>query len=151
MRVEFAGSQTVAAPIKTVWERLLDADFVASCAPGVDKVEQVDDTHYRVIAMLGVGTIQLKFAINLELADLVPPSSARMIVRGNAPGSAMSAESSVKLATDGAKSTTLEWTVGADIRGTVASTGARLLKGAAKKLTEKFWTTFAKRAPKRSS
>lgn len=149
MRVEFAGTQTVTAPVTQVWERLLDADFVASCAPGVDKVERIDDTHYKVIAMLGVGSIQLRFAINLELADLVPPTSARMIVRGNAPGSALSAESAVVLTADGPRTTSLAWTVGADVRGTVASTGARVLKGAAKKLTEKFWTTFAKRAAKR--
>jgi carbon monoxide dehydrogenase subunit G len=149
MRVEFSGTQTVAAPVKVVWERLLDADFVASCAPGVDKVEAIDESHYRLIAMLGVGSIQLKFAVHIELADLVPPASARMLVRGNAPGSALSAESGVKLSEDGPRSTSLAWTVGADIRGTVASTGARLLKGTAKKLTEKFWTTFAKRAAKR--
>jgi carbon monoxide dehydrogenase subunit G len=149
LRVEFAGTQTVAAPITTVWERLLDADFVASCAPGVDKVEAIDDSHYKLIAMLGVGSVQLKFAVNIELADLAPPTSARMIVRGNAPGSALSAESGVKLSEDGPKSTSLAWTVGADIRGTVASTGARLLQGTARKLTEKFWTTFAKRAAKR--
>jgi len=149
VRVDFTGTQAVAAPIKTVWERLLDANFVASCAPGVEKVEPLDDSHYKVTALLGVGSVQLRFAINLELADLVPPTSARMVVRGAAPGSALSAESSVRLAPDGASATTLDWTVGADIRGTVASTGARLLQGAAKKLTEKFWTTFAKRAPKK--
>jgi carbon monoxide dehydrogenase subunit G len=149
MRVEFAGTQSVAAPIKTVWDRLLDAEFVASCAPGVQKVEPVDDTHYKVTAMLGVGTIQLKFAINLELLDLVPPSSARMLVRGAAPGSALSAESKVALVSDGPSATKLDWSVGADIRGTVASTGARLLQGTAKKLTQKFWTTFAKRAPRK--
>ena len=150
MRVEFAGTQTVAAPINTVWERLLDADFVASCAPGVDKVEAIDESHYKLIAMLGAGSIQLKFAVNIELADLVPPTSARMIVRGNAPGSNLSAESGVTLSKDGPKATTLAWTVGADIRGTVASTGARLLQGTAKKLTEKFWTTFSKKVPKKS-
>ena len=149
MRVEFAGTQTVTAPITTVWERLLDPDFVASCAPGVEKVEALDASHYKVTALLGVSSIQLKFTINLQLADLVPPTSARMIVRGNAPGSALSAESAVKLAALGPKSTGLDWTVGADIRGTIASTGARLLQGTAKKLTEKFWTNFAKRASKR--
>ena len=39
MRVDFTGTQAVAAPIKTVWERLLDANFVASCAPGVEADE----------------------------------------------------------------------------------------------------------------
>ena len=149
MRVDFAGTQAIAAPIKTVWDRLLDANFVASCAPGVEKVEALDESHYKVTALLGVGSVQLRFAINLELTDLVPPASAKMIVRGAAPGSALSAESSVRLAPDGASTTTLDWTVGADIRGTVASTGARLLQGTAKKLTEKFWTTFAKRAARK--
>jgi carbon monoxide dehydrogenase subunit G len=72
-----------------------------------------------------------------------------MVVRGAAPGSALSAESSVRLAPDGPSGTMLDWSVGADIRGTVASTGARLLQGAARKLTEKFWTTFAKRAARK--
>ena len=149
MRVDFAGTQAIAAPIKTVWDRLLDANFVASCAPGVEKVEALDESHYKVTALLGVGSVQLRFAINLELTDLVPPASAKMIVRGAAPGSALSAESSVRLAPDGVSTTKLDWTVGADIRGTVASTGARLLQGTAKKLTEKFWTTFAKRAARK--
>ena len=149
MRVDFAGTQAIAAPIETVWDRLLDANFVASCAPGVEKVEALDESHYKVTALLGVGSVQLRFAINLELTDLVPPASAKMIVRGAAPGSALSAESSVRLAPDGASATKLDWTVGADIRGTVASTGARLLQGTAKKLTEKFWTTFAKRAARK--
>lgn len=145
MRVEFEGTLDVAAPIETVWERLLDPNFVASCAPGVERVDPIDATHYKVTAMLGVGSIQLRFTINLELADLVPPSAARMIVRGAAPGSALSAESSVTLAPDGAGAASLHWTVGADIRGTIASTGARLLQGTARKLTEKFWRTFADR------
>ncbi len=145
MRVEFEGTLDVAAPIETVWERLLDPNFVASCAPGVERVDSIDATHYRVTAMLGAGSIQLRFAINLELADLVPPTSARMIVRGAAPGSALSAESSVALTPVEAGATALRWTVGADIRGTIASTGARMLKGTARKLTEKFWTTFADR------
>jgi uncharacterized protein len=149
VRVDFTGTQSVAAPIKVVWERLLDANFVASCAPGVEKVEALDDSHYKVTALLGAGSIQLRFAINLEITDRVPPTSARMLVRGAAPGSALSAESSVKLAAAGASATSLDWAVGADIRGTVASTGARLLQGTAKKLTEKFWTTFAKRAARK--
>jgi carbon monoxide dehydrogenase subunit G len=72
-----------------------------------------------------------------------------MLVRGATPGSALSAESSVSLAPEGDSATMLDWQVGADIRGTVASTGARLLQGTARNLTEKFWTTFAKRAPRK--
>ena len=72
-----------------------------------------------------------------------------MVVTGATPGSALSAESSVSLAPAGTSATTLDWKVGADIRGTIASTGARILQGTARDLTGKFWTTFAKRAAKK--
>jgi len=148
VRLEFNGTLAVAAPAARVWDRLLDPAFVAAAAPGVENVERVDDTHYKVIAALGVGSIKLRFVMELELADLVPPESARMLVKGTAPGSAMQAESTVRLTAEGAKATRLAWTVASDVRGTIASTGARLLKGTARKLTEQFWKNFAKRVAK---
>ena len=39
----------------------------------------------------------------------------------------------------------LKWSASSEVRGTVASVGARLLKGTAKKLTESFWDKFAAR------
>jgi carbon monoxide dehydrogenase subunit G len=146
VRLEFSGTNAVAAPATRVWDRLMDPAFVASCAPGVEGVERIDETHYRVKTVLGVGSVQLRFAMNLELADLVPPSSARMVVKGAAPGSVVQGESTVRLTPDGADATRLDWTLGSDVRGAVASTGARVLKGTARKLTEQFWKTFARRA-----
>jgi carbon monoxide dehydrogenase subunit G len=147
VRLEFSDTLAVAAPPQRVWQRLMDPAFVAAAAPGVEGVERVDDTRFRVKAMLGVGSVSLRFAIDVELADLVPPSSARMMVKGSAPGSALHADSSVRLSPlDGG--TDLAWTVGAEVRGTLASTGARLLKGTARKLTGAFWKTFAKRVAK---
>jgi hypothetical protein len=39
--------------------------------------------------------------------------------------------------------TRLSWKADTDISGTIASVGARLMEGTAKKLTEQFWTKFA--------
>src|SRR5256885_11872385 len=39
----------------------------------------------------------------------------------------------------------LKWSASSEVRGTVASVGARLLKGTAQKLTESFWDKFAAR------
>jgi len=144
VRLEFDGSLAVNAPVRQVWDRLMDPGFVASCAPGVEGVETIDPTHYRVKTLLGVGSIRVRFAMDLELADLMPPESARMIVRGTATGSAVQAESTVRLAA-AEQDTRLDWTVSSEVRGTIASTGARLLKGTARKLTEQFWNTFAHR------
>ena len=44
----------------------------------------------------------------------------------------------------------LRWDATSEVRGTVASVGARLLKGTAKQLTESFWRKFAARVAERS-
>jgi carbon monoxide dehydrogenase subunit G len=148
VRLDFSGTLVVAAAIERVWERLMDPAFVADCAPGVEGVERKDATHFRVKTLLGVGSVQLRFALDVELAELTKPSFARMLVRGTAPGSALQAESTVKLESQGRELTRLDWTAGSEVRGAIASTGARLLKGTAKTLTEKFWKTFSQRAAK---
>ena len=50
MRVSFSGSNEVTAPRRLVWQRLLDPQFVAASAPGVEKVEQVDDSHFQLLS-----------------------------------------------------------------------------------------------------
>ncbi len=77
MRLEFSGSPEIAASVERVWERLMDHKFVASCAPAVESVEAVDGTHFKVISALGVGSVKLRFKLNVELSDLQPPRAAR--------------------------------------------------------------------------
>lgn len=145
MRLGFAGALEIAAPQDRVWARLLDHEFVAACAPEVESVQRLDDTHFTVVSGLGVGSVKLRFELRVELSDVQPPRSVRMLVQGNSPGSAMHAETAVELEPLGKGRTRLTWTAASDVHGTIASVGARLLKGTAKKLTEGFWKKFAKR------
>ena len=55
MRLEFSGAPEIAAPAEQVWQRLLDHEFVASVAPGVESVEAADDRHFKVVSAFGVG------------------------------------------------------------------------------------------------
>jgi hypothetical protein len=54
--------------------------------------------------------------------------------------------SSVRLEEAGNGRTRLKWSATSNVSGTVASVGARLLEGTARRLTEEFWTDFARRA-----
>lgn len=124
----------------------MDADFVASCAPGVESVEATDPTHFEVLARLGVGSVALRFTLHVELSDLHPPTHARMMVKGDAPGSATRANCGATLVSLAAHSTRLDWTLAADLHGTIASVGARLLGGTVGRIARAFWKTFATRA-----
>jgi len=145
MKLEFSGAPEIQASREKVWARLMDPTFVAVSAPGVESVEAVDATRFRVISGLGVGSVKVKFKLDVELSDIVEPERLRMVARGKAPGSAVDVMSSVRLEETGNGHTRLNWSATSTVSGTVASVGARLLEGTARKLTEEFWTDFARR------
>src|SRR5207253_10145708 len=59
VRLDFSGAPEIAAPPAEVWKRLLDHEFVASVAPGVESVEPIDDRHFKVISGFGVGAVKV--------------------------------------------------------------------------------------------
>jgi uncharacterized protein len=145
MKLEFSGSPTIAAPRERVWQRLMDPHFVAQSAPGVESVEPLDPTHFKVVSGFGVGSIKVRFTMDVELFDIITGKSAKMRVRGKAPGSAIDVVSSMGIEEAGSGSSQLNWSATSEVSGTVASVGARLMEGTARKLTEQFWTDFARR------
>ncbi len=146
MKLEFSGSPEIAAARERVWLHLMDPHFVAKSAPGVESVDVIDPTHFKVVSGFGVGSIRVGFTMDVELLDIVPGRSARMRIRGKAPGSAVDVLSSIEIQDAGFDSVRLNWSATSDISGTVAGLGARLMEGAARRLTEQFWTDFARRA-----
>lgn len=145
MKLEFSGSPEITASREKVWERLMDPNFVAASAPGVESVEPLDPRHFKVVSGIGVGPMKLRFKLDVKLSDVVPPERLRMAALGRAPGSAVDVVSNVRLEQAGNGRTRLRWAATSTISGTVASFGARLLEGTARRLTEDFWTDFARR------
>ena len=146
MRLSFSGSPDVSAPRAVVWQRLLDAEFVAASAPGVERVERIDDNHFRVISAVGVGALKFHFALEVELLDLTPPEHLVMRARGSAPGSTVDVAATINLVETAPGRTTMHWQSECEVGGALASIGGLLLDGMARKLTEQFWLDFARRA-----
>lgn len=138
--MRFEGSERIAAPQAKVWAFLMDPQQVGSCGPGVESVEPVDATHFRARAKVGIGFISARFVVDMEMADLVEPDHATIKAHGQAPGSAVDATATMDLTADGAEATTMAWAADVNISGTLASVGARLIEGTAKKMIDQ---TFA--------
>ncbi|HEV2751332.1 MAG TPA: carbon monoxide dehydrogenase subunit G [Gemmatimonadales bacterium] len=145
MRLDFSGAPEIAAPPDVVWRRLLDYEFVASVAPGVESVQPIDDRHFKVVSGFGVGAVKVKFQLDVELSDVRPLKSLKMTAHGQAPGSGVEVSTALEIEPLPPDRSRLKWSASSEVRGTVASVGARLLKGTAKKLTESFWEKFAER------
>src|SRR5207249_9913745 len=124
------------------WQRLLDHQFVASVAPGVESVEAVDDRHFKVVSAFGVGSVKLKFQLDVELSEVTPPKSLKLSARGRAPGSGVDVSTRLAIHAVAPNPSRLRRAATSEAPGTGASGGARRLKGPAKQLTESCWRTL---------
>ncbi len=143
MKLSFSGAPEINAPLEAVWVRISDPHFVGRHGPGVESVEVIDETHFKVITGFGIGSIKLRFGIDVELTEVTPPTGMTLKARGKAPGSAVDVTAALSLEPLEGARTRLNWTAATEINGTVAGVGARLMEGTARKLTEQFWTRFA--------
>jgi carbon monoxide dehydrogenase subunit G len=132
--MEFSGSTEIKAPRAKVWAFVVDPQHVGWCGPGVDSIEQVDATHFKARAKVGIGPISARFAVNLELAEAVEPDRAVIKASGNAPGSAVDATGEMVLTGPPEGPTTMAWSANVDVMGAVASIGSRMIEGTANKL-----------------
>ena len=145
MRMDFSGAPEITASPRTVWAKLTDPDFVARSGPGVESVQRVDATQFRVISAIGVGALKVRFKLEVELFDIVDGQRLKMRARGNAPGSVVEVVSALQVEDAGGGRTRLNWKATSDLNGTVAAVGGRFLEGMARRLTEEFWSDFARR------
>ncbi len=132
--MKLEGRVEIHAPRPKVWAFVTDPDQIASCGPGVQSVEKLDASRFRVHAKVGIGFISAKFVVNAEFTEIHEPDDATVLARGQAPGSAVDATARMVL-TDGPEgSTVMDWTADVNISGTIASVGARLIDGTASKM-----------------
>jgi len=137
--MEFSGTQTIATPIKDVWAFLMDVNKVASCAPGFQSLEVMENEHWKAVVAVGVGAVKAKFTLDVTRPEVEEPT--RMVVkgRGKAPGSAVDMSGDMQLTDLDSGETRMDWKASVVVSGTIASVGARLLQGTAERLTGQFF------------
>lgn len=132
--MQFSGTTEIKAPREKVWAFVIDPQQVGWCGPGVESIEEVDPTHFKARAKVGIGVISARFNVNLELVEAVEPDRAVIRASGQAPGSAVDARGEMVLSGPPEGPTTMAWSADVQIMGTIASVGSRLIEGTANKL-----------------
>lgn len=145
MRLDFAGAPELRSTPTAVWRHLLDPHFLAACLPAVESVTILDPTRFRIVSGFGVGFLRLDFTVVIELHDLREPESAALRMHGHAPGTSVEMESRIAIEDAGIGRVRLRWNAVSTVHGTAAAMGHRLMEGAARRLTARFWEEFAKK------
>ena len=134
--MHFEGNVDIAAPREQVWAFVTDPKRVSECAPDVQSVDVLDPAHFKLVVRAGVGPIRATFNLDVTFTELAEPTRAVVRARGQAPGSAVEMLNTMELDGGAPDRTTLRWGSDVTISGMIAQVGARLVQGAADRMTQ---------------
>jgi carbon monoxide dehydrogenase subunit G len=143
--MELTGDHTFAAPRERVWQFLLDPETLRQCLPGCEKLEPLGPDEYEATMKIGVAAIRGTYQGRVKISDKQEPSSYRMLVEGKGPAGQVSGEGTLELTEDGDQ-TRVHYAGSANVRGTLARVGARVMQPAAKMVVGQFFNCLATKA-----
>jgi len=139
--MKLTGSYQINANKQKVWEALNDPEILKQAIPGCEEFKKNSDTEFTATATNKIGPFNASFTGDIELKDLNPPNSYKIIGSGNSVVGFASGEAEVKLETDG-ECTKLIYSVEANVGGKIAQVGSRLIDITAKKMADIFFKKF---------
>jgi carbon monoxide dehydrogenase subunit G len=131
--VRIAGNYTFEATREEVWSALNDPEVLARTIPGCQRLDQVGENEFESTLKVGLQAVRGTYNGRVKIDNHVVPESYDIHVDGKGSNGFLKGSGSIKLRTDGAH-TILDYGGEAQVGGTIASVGQRLLDGAAKTL-----------------
>jgi carbon monoxide dehydrogenase subunit G len=147
--MQLKGEVTIRAPRKKVWDFLTDPNQIGQCAPGVEKIETIEEMKkYRGVMSVGLGSVRARFSGDVDVLELDEPNRAKLKAHGTATGSAADAVCEMTLSDAPDEATHVQWTADVNVSGQLASLVSRLMVPVSQKLAGMFYDEIRKRIEK---
>jgi carbon monoxide dehydrogenase subunit G len=129
------------APAKA-WDLMQDPVILAKAIPGCQGLEKSGENEYRLKMKMALASLSGAFDGKVTLADPKPPDSFRMIVEGSGKIGFMKGDGVLSLsAKDGG--TEVAYDGDAQVGGTMAAVGQRLIDVTARMMIKRFFEKLA--------
>ncbi|MBL6758995.1 MAG: carbon monoxide dehydrogenase subunit G [Pelagibacteraceae bacterium] len=139
--MKLTGSYKIPTDKQTVWNALNNPEILEKCIPGCEEFKKNSDTSFTATATNKIGPFNASFTGEVELQDLNPPNSYKLVGQGNSPVGFASGEAKVLLTEENGY-TVLNYDVEANVGGKIAQVGGRLIDMTAKKMADIFFGKF---------
>jgi carbon monoxide dehydrogenase subunit G len=136
--MELTGEHTFSAPRERVWEFLLDPETLKQCLPGCEKLDVIGPDEYSATMKIGIAMIKGTFAGRVKISEKQEPERYKMLVEGSGPQGQVSGEGTLELIEQDGK-TVVRYHGDANVRGTIARVGARMIQPAARTIVGQFF------------
>lgn len=141
------GKFSLKAPIKKIWETLLEPETLLSCIPGAEKIERIDEKTYDCVVKQKVGPISVKFKFKSIITKMEPPTHIEIEGEGEdiAKAGHFVQKSVVDLTETSKGEVEVSYRTEVNIVGKLAMFGDRIMKAKAKKVEEEFTMALQER------
>ena len=141
------GKVTLKAPIRKIWDTLLEPETLLSCIPGAEKIERIDEKTYDCVVKQKVGPISVKFKFKSIITKMESPTHIEVEGEGEdiAKAGHFVQKSVVNLREISPSEVELSYRTDATIVGKLAMFGDRMIRAKAKKVEEEFTEALQER------
>ena len=147
------GKFTLKAPIQEVWDFLLKPETLASCIPGAEKMEAIDDKTYESVVKQKVGPISVKFKFTTKITEIDPPRHLKAVGQGAdiAKAGTFSQETTVDLTEISKNEVEVSYSSNVSLVGRLATFGERIMRAKAKSVGEEFTRNLQEKLKSRTT
>jgi len=115
-----------------------DPEILARAIPGCESLEKIGEDEYKMKMKMALASISGSFEGKVRITDQTPPTSFRLIVEGAGKIGFVKGDGLLNLSpADGGTEVTYEGD--AQVGGTMAAVGQRLIDGTSKMMIKKFF------------
>ncbi|MCW1971174.1 MAG: SRPBCC domain-containing protein [Anaerolineae bacterium] len=138
--MKLEGKTYINAPRTRAYDYFTDAHFVSQCAPGVEKVEELEaGKKFRVVVSVGFGMVKATFNTDIEFVEKRLNEYAKIKAVGKAPGSGANVTAELYLTDAPQGGTDLKWVADVVITGTIAIVANRLMGSVTQMMSKQFF------------
>lgn len=141
------GRFTLRAPIRRVWDTLLEPETLLACIPGAERVERIDEKTYECVVKQKVGPISVRFKFKSILTKIEAPVHLEMEGEGEdvAKAGHFVQKSVVDLRENSPGEVEVSYKSDVTIVGKLAMFGDRIMRVKAKKVEGEFTEALQER------
>jgi uncharacterized protein len=160
--MKISGSYTLPVALERAYQILQDPAILAQAMPGCESLEKIGPDEYRMKMKVILATLAGQFEGKVRIAEQLPPTSFRLIVEGSGRIGFLKGDGLLKLAPAAANTdapavppagagtvasagtgTLVSYEGDAQVGGTLAAVGQRLIDGTSKMMIKKFFDKLA--------
>ena len=147
------GKFTLKAPVQEVWDFLLEPGTLASCIPGAEKMEAIDDRTYETIVKQKVGPITVRIKFTTTLTEMDPPRYLKAVGRGAdiSKAGTFTQETTVNLTEIANGEVEVSYSSNVSMVGRLATFGERIMRAKSKSVGEEFTRNLQEKLKSRAA